>query len=72
MAARVDIRHEKARQDDPASFRGNHEPVIEPLARSLPTNGAGEFQDLVCKPAPPSQHIRLARCCAFSGTRVRF
>jgi len=43
MAAHVDIRHE---------------PGIEPLARPLPTNGAGEFQDLVRKPTPPSQKPR--------------
>src|SRR5258705_7054623 len=58
-----------ARMTGGLSLQANvaHVLVIEPWHVSLTTKGAGEFQGPVRKPTPPSQHIRLVRCCAFLG-----
>ena len=37
---------------------------------SFDLTDAGEFEALVRKPMPPSQDIRLERCCAFLGLNM--
>jgi hypothetical protein len=55
----------------PALYRCTHHvPVIEPWRVPLTTNGAGEFQRPARKPAPPSQHFRLVRCCVFGSDNI--
>src|SRR5882757_6544099 len=43
-----------------------HEPVIEPLALCLQTNGRWGFEGPVHKPTPPGQYIRLLRRYAWT------